>query len=766
MNRTSRMHSLLMGARFARAGGREGLWRTALIAIGVGLGFATLLVACAVPAALDARKERADARVPGTPAATSATSELVADAQTVFAGRIVTGRLLQPQGPKAPLPPGLSVFPAPGDMAVSPALARLLSSDQGHVLRERLDHRITATIGDDGLRDPQDLVYYAGADRPDPDAAGVSRIDTWGATSDRDPLPPELLLLVVVAAVALLTPVAVFIAAAVRTGGERQDRRLAALRLIGADRRTIAWIASGETLAATAAGLTTGALLFTAGRQLAGHLTLFGIAAFPADLRPDPAMAAGAALAVSALAVGVTLLSLRGVAVEPLGVARRATATRRRLVWRLALPAAGVAMVALQVATGGVGNKDAWIGAGVTLVLGGITALLPWLVEHATARLGKTRRLSRQLAVRRLQHDGSTAARSVTGIMVAVAGAIALHTMIVAVEAQHTHGSDDNLSSAHLVMVPSHIDPTVADARLALAVAGSPGTRSSATLSEAYAHVQSAGTEAQPVNVTIGDCHALRLRAAADDCHDGDTFWVPDGIHPSGLPGRRVLLSALAGRPDLGTPWTVPSGIETVDSRPDPNHGSQRTGLFITPGALPGTPLHGTFTVTYILLNPDLPNAVDLVRTAAKDDPAVGFVELRATETDPVFTGIRKGILAAAALTVLMAGAGLLVSVLEQLREQRRVLSALAAIGAPRALLAASVLWQTLIPVTFALLLATGAGTSLGLLLVRPGGTTVPVDWTAIGVLTGTAAATVLLATLLSLPLLWRLMRADGLHTE
>ncbi|MFF1874736.1 FtsX-like permease family protein [Kitasatospora herbaricolor] len=763
----SRMHSLLIGARFARAGGREGLWRTALIAIGVGLGFAALLVACSVPAALDARKERGDARSPSGSVTAPATGELVAQCVTVFGGRTVTGTLLQPQSPRAALPPGLSVFPAPGDMAVSPALARLLNSDRGQVLRERLDHRITATIGDTGLRDPQELVYYAGADHLDPDAAGVSRIDAWGAASDRDPLSPQLLLLVVVAVVALLTPVTVFIATAVRTGGERQERRLAALRLIGADRRAIAWIASGEALAATAAGLTTGALLFIAGRQLAGHLPLFGIAAFPADLQPDPSAAAGAALGVSALAVSVTLLSLRGVVVEPLGVARRATATRRRLAWRLALPAAGTALVAVQVGTGGFADEEAWIGAGVALVLGGITALLPWLVENATARLGKTRRLSRQLAVRRLQHHGGTAARSVTGVMVVVAGAIALHTLFVAVGTQHSHGSGDDLTHAQLVMVPSHIDPTVDDAALARAVAASPGTRSSATLSEAYARAEPTGTQEQPIDVTIGDCQALRLRVVAEDCHDGDTLWVPDGARQSAdLPGRRVLLTATSYDAGTGSPWTIPSHLRTVDSRPDPHHGTRHSGLFITPGALHGSPVHGAFTLTYILLDPDLPNALDQVRTAAKDDPAVGFLELRATETDPAFAGIRKAILAGAALTVLMAGAGLLVSVLEQLREQRRVLSALAAIGAPRSLLAASVLWQTLIPVSFALLLATGTGTSLGMLLVRQGDTTVPVDWTAVAVLAGTAAATVLLVTLLSLPLLWRLMRADGLHTE
>ena len=46
-----------------------------------------------------------------------------------------------------------------------------------------------------------------------------------------------------------------------------------------------------------------------------------------------------------ALAVVVTLVSLRAVLVEPLGVTRRATPVRRRLVWRLLLPAAGLGLL-------------------------------------------------------------------------------------------------------------------------------------------------------------------------------------------------------------------------------------------------------------------------------------------------------------------------------------------------------------------------------------------------------------------------------------
>ena len=50
-------------------------------------------------------------------------------------------------------------------------------------------------------------------------------------------------------------PVAVFIAAAVRFGGEARDRRLAALRLVGADRAATVRVAAGESALGALAGL-------------------------------------------------------------------------------------------------------------------------------------------------------------------------------------------------------------------------------------------------------------------------------------------------------------------------------------------------------------------------------------------------------------------------------------------------------------------------------------------------------------------------------
>lgn len=158
-------------------------------------------------------------------------------------------------------------------------------------------------------------------------------------------MDPILVLLTLVMFLVLLMPVVVFIATAVRFGGERRDRRLAALRLIGSDGGMTRRIAAGEALAGALLGMVLGTGLFLIGRQVAGAVEVLGVSVFPGDLTPSPALAVLVAVAVPTAAVLVTLFALRQVVIEPLGVVRTATPRRRRLWWRLLLPVGGLAML-------------------------------------------------------------------------------------------------------------------------------------------------------------------------------------------------------------------------------------------------------------------------------------------------------------------------------------------------------------------------------------------------------------------------------------
>ncbi|MDH2392410.1 ABC transporter permease [Streptomyces sp. HNM0663] len=766
-----------MGVRFAFGGGREGWTRTLLTGVGVGLGVALLLVTTAIPSALAARDARADARSEHTaPQAAQPGRDtlLIGEADTRFHGADVHGRLLKPEGPDAPVPPGLTAFPGPGEMAVSPALKELLASSESELLRERLPYRQTAVIGDEGLIGPAELAYYAGSDTLKQIGGKVPRVTGFDNSAEPEPLDPVLALLIVLVFTALLTPVAVFIAAAVRFGGERRDRRLAALRLVGADSRMTRRIAAGEALAGSLVGLVLGTGFFLVARQAAGAVDLFRISVFPADLNPSPALAALVALAVPAAAVAVTLFTLRGVVIEPLGVVRTAKSARRRVWWRLLPPLAGLALLYPMTGRGNDGGEfNQWqVSAGVVLLLVGVTGLLPWLVERAVARLGGGP-VSWQLAVRRLQLSSGTAARLVNGIAVAVAGAIALQMLFAGVEGDYTKQTGQ--------------DPS----RAALSVRANTGTGSPEEVAALNRRIREAKGVAEVIqltttglspapdsleettSLTIGSCAALRQVAQLDSCADGDAFILRGGFDDTNTeavakPGRTLYSGNVYGTEDGPPPvaWTLPASAKEAVSREDPD-GTKRNGIAVTPSAAPQGLGDEQLATLYVRLDGSVPDALEHVRTAVRQaDPLLSPLGLQATKESERFASIRTGLYVGAACVLLLIGASLLVSQLEQLRERKKLLSALVAFGTRRSTLSLSVLWQTAVPVALGLALSTAVGLALGAMLLRMAYAPVVIDWVSVASMAGIGIAVVLAVTALSLPPLLRLMRPEGLRTE
>lgn len=776
MNVRQWWRDLAMGARFAFTGGREGWVRMLLTGVGVGLGVALLLLTTAVPNALAVMHEREEARLDYTYGSTTPPRAddtfVIADTDTTFRQHDVRGRLVEPDGPRAPRPPGVERYPGAGEMVVSPALKSLLASDGGKLLRERLPYRIVGTIGEPGLVGSHELAYYAGVKglAARIDHSQVNRIDHYG-----DPAPstersdPVLVLLTLVVFVVLLMPVAVFIAAAARFGGEVRDRRLAALRLVGSDSRMTRRTAAGEALAGSLLGLVLGAGFFLIGRQAAASVEILDISVFPSYLNPSPLLVVLVAVAVPAATVAVTLLALRGVVIEPLGVVRAARPARRRLWWRLLLPVAGLAMLAPMLGQGrDHGNFNQYlVSGGVILLLVGVTALLPWAVETVVARLGSGS-VAWQLAVRRLQLSSGTAARMVNGIAVAVAGAIALQMLFSGVDGVYTTQSANDVSRVQMqVSVPNEIPLTAAARKLAR----TPGV----LRADGLAAGELAPTRKDPEKsgeLTVGDCRALREVAALPACRDGDVFTIEgseDDTPALARPGRTLYLdpsNSYSSTPGAEIAWTVPSGIKRARSVKGPT-GIRSSGFLMTPGALPARADRALSQYVYVALDKSVPDAREYARTAAaRISPLTDTADWAATEQSKRFTSIRTGLLVGAACVLALIGASLLVSQLEQLRERRKLLSALVAFGTRRRTLGLSVLWQTAVPIALGLLLATTVGLTLGAVLLRMTSTPVRVDWASVLSMAGAGAAVVLAVTLFSLPPLFRLMRPEGLRTE
>ncbi len=260
--------------------------------------------------------------------------------------------------------------------------------------------------------------------------------------------------------------------------------------------------------------------------------------------------------------------------------------------------------------------------------------------------------------------------------------------------------------------------------------------------------------------------------ARLPSCREGDTFVITDAPYDistktAAKPGRTLYVDPAFGRaPGLKVPWQLPQALKQATSRADPT-GSELGGLLATPSAMPQRAAGAITDTIYVRLDPSIPDARDQVRnTAAKASPLAQAFELVASEQSARFTSIRNGLFAGAACVLVLIGASLLVSQLEQLRERRRLFSALVAFGTRRRTLSLSVLWQTAIPITFGLLLASVVGLTLGTVLLKMVDASVSVDWASVGFMTGLGAAVVLAVTALSMPPLLRMMRPDGLRTE
>jgi hypothetical protein len=735
-----------LGARMSVAGGRAGWARLTLIAAGTGVGVALLLCMATLPAALDASSTRESARTEALDSERTVErgdgSMLIGIATTTFRDDAIHGRMLQPEGSRPPIPPGVTALPKPGEMLVSPALRQLI--EHNPVLAQRWDARIVGTIGDEGLTGPADLAFYLGTDSLTEDTG--HRIDAFGHRFAEEGVSPVMVLLTAVGMVVLLTPVIVFMASAVRFGGEARDKRLAALRLVGSDAGMTRRIAAGETLAGAVLGLLVGAVLAFGAALLANRYATGPLSFYLSDMRPVPVLVTLIALGVPAVAVLVTLSAMRRVVVEPLGVVRLSPTVRRRLWWRLILPVAGIVLLwplkdGLAEGSGS-GSIEFQAATGVALLLVGLALLLPWLVDAVVHRLGGGS-VAWELAVRRLQLDSGTAVRAVSGIAVSVAGVIAVQGLVSGIETQvGGPGSPSSGQSQHQILPQTNLPIGT----WTTALRETPGVQGIDPV-----RIARASQDGVDATVRIGSCTALAGYAAVPGCTDGDAYAI--NIANSGV-------FTIEG----GGQWTAPAStqdVTAIDTLLD--YGPI---LLLTPAAAADAfPIGETrYSLT---LDSRTPDVLDQVRnTAARLDPqALVFGPGNDAVANALRT-IRQGLLAGTIAMLALIGASMVVNVAEQMRERRKVLAVLVAFGTRRRTLSESVLLQAAVPVVLGMTLAIAFGSGLSSILMAAVQAPITVDWFGIGTTSGMAALVVLGTTAAALPTLLRLTRPGNLRSE
>jgi hypothetical protein len=156
---------LRLGVQLTLRSGREALVRLVITAAAVAVGVALLLGVLAEFHAFQANASQACwSCTTGAPVPSSLPShgDLWNDSVDFYQGQTITRLDVAPLGAGAPVPPGITRLPAPGEYYASPALAALLKTVPADELGDRFPGHLAGTIGDTALNGASDLVIYIG----------------------------------------------------------------------------------------------------------------------------------------------------------------------------------------------------------------------------------------------------------------------------------------------------------------------------------------------------------------------------------------------------------------------------------------------------------------------------------------------------------------------------------------------------------------------------------------------------------------------------
>jgi hypothetical protein len=419
-----------LGLRLAVAGGRESLLRLAVTAFGVAVGVVLLLLCLTGQSAEQGRAERSgwQSADPDTPA-TAPDPALFLTVTDYHEGTAMIRGYVAALGPRPPVPPGLERLPGPGEVAVSPAMRRLLVSTPDDELDDRYPGSVTATIGDEGLAHPDQLVALIGRT---PDQLGevtsrsLYRVRGFGALPSGYAFYQGIRVLLLLGAVLLLAPVTIFIVMTTRVAAAHHEQRLAAIRLVGATRLQAAVVAAVETGLGAVAGTALGWAGYEAGRRIvAATVTFQGARFFLDDVVVAPWLLALVLAGVPLLAMLTTIVALSRVQAGPLATSRHGR--RPPPSARRALPlAAGIGGLLAAAPLRRVVDSetsetlDNLAPLFLILTIVGFVVVGPWLCMLAGRGIARvSRRVPGLIAARRIASDPSATFRVVSVVVLA-----------------------------------------------------------------------------------------------------------------------------------------------------------------------------------------------------------------------------------------------------------------------------------------------------------------------------------------------------------
>jgi hypothetical protein len=414
---------LRLSTRLAISGGRESRTRLVVTAVAVAIGVAILLAVLADFHAFRVTNNRPtwENTTASRTAASSDRTELWNYSNDIYQGTTIERLDVAALGARAPVLPGLSRMPGPGQYYASPAMAALLRTVPADELGDRFPGKLVGTIGQAALTGPNELVIVIGY-RPATLAAlpATIRVDSIATTAGKQIWSPYFRDAFIGGAIAFVFPILILIGTATRLAAARREERYAALRLCGATSRQISVIAALDSLISALLGSIAGIGIFLLLRPTLANTAITSERYFANEVTPT-LVGYLAVLVIMPIGAAVTgLLSLRRVRISPLGVSRKVTPPPPS-VWRTLPLILGLVLFAFGLAVSNHKTIGGPAVPGLLIVLVGLVIAGPWLTGKAARAVPKVLSgASPVLAGRRLGDNPKAAFRSVSGLVLAV----------------------------------------------------------------------------------------------------------------------------------------------------------------------------------------------------------------------------------------------------------------------------------------------------------------------------------------------------------
>jgi hypothetical protein len=440
-----------LGARLSLSGGREGRTRLIVTASAVAIGVAILLSVLADFHAFQVTNNRpywegttASHITPGSADRT----ELWNYSDDVYQANTIERLDVAALGSHAPVLPGISRLPGPGQYYASPALAALLRTVPRDQLGDRFPGRLMGTIGPRALTGPGELVIFVGYSPARLGALpSTIRVDAIATAPGKQIWSPYFRDAFIGGALAFVFPILILIGTATRLAAARREERYAALRLTGATSGQVSVIAAADALISALLGTLAGIAVFLLLRPALAGTAITSERYFASQVTPTLYGYLGVLVIVPVAAAATGLLSLRRVRISPLGVSRKVTPPAPSK-WRTLPLVIGLILFVVGLALTNTKSIGATAIPGLLIVMVGLVIGGPWLTAQA-ARL--VPRLiggaSPVLAARRLADNPKAAFRSVSGLVLAVFLGTMVAALLPAIQATTATPSANQLSN-------------------------------------------------------------------------------------------------------------------------------------------------------------------------------------------------------------------------------------------------------------------------------------------------------------------------------